>query len=1113
MIHHTLRHLAVGLALFLVGGAAHAQTVSLTFSGTEPHAINSQWQVLVNYNLPAGAYSNLQIELTMPDAATHPVLQLINQAAASEWTYTNQTLSPTQQRLVWTLPSLSTPQAISGQFVVTVKAPTAAWMNNTYYYTKPGTPFPFTARLTGNSGAFDVTDSATRTVTGAPTINWQYTLSPYRSFTTTIGGQPSIVMRYNLRAYVCGNAATEGFDGTNYGLGFRVNLGSGLHFLNAWWGDNNGTWPGSNFTGPEASVLSTPTAYGQVGHAPGGAITARWNSPLAPSENSCAYTYNFYVDVAYPCSEGPWNYALPAFQMSVDDPTAGASGTQARAFWKDFAGAVTTLQLPVISEYNGNGFTECGGNAGVAKYWDGAASPGAMVAWALVFTPPYGATLDAGTVIVDKLPPVTNPVEDLLAYKDTNPGLSAAQYYWCNLSAEVPAVDYFTGSQLQAYIGAGKCQLGVTPPGNPTGTRPPDGMSPVTHYAILLPTTTGQASSYPTQDGMPVSMSFYVYTRIPTGQTTDYVNCTQLIGSYDNNAGQMGTDLTQESPSGSEPNDPWEDCATKTIPTVACPYPYTDPSWFTTTLAPGQCRHWYFYPWRYEQALLPLNPTYRVTVPAGIKVMDVASVPYAESQPDGTQVYGTCGAQSLPAISVVTPEPFPSAVTTAPTAIDISFGSSANPCTLEYSYSNYFAINFCVDDQQAWANGQALEVKVEATGAANGPSDWDAQCGAIVSAKSRSVNFVLAVPPEMRAFVSPSCGPGGAPSFVVEGKNTGGVNLTEADLVFAIPAGTTLTSAQVLEAPAGALLEMANSASGPWVPVAASGTATHVKLSLPSGVVLPPVSNNRMSFEVVLAGGTNGSDLTATGTLSANPLAEPAVGSGTFTVGSCVPVTIQKFWDIDFDGVRDANEPGLSGWVFEVTTSLGGLVAQPVTDTTGEVTLQVPAGTYSVAEQIPPSPSPFTPDWVPTTGGPSEPLIIAVGSGPQTLTFGNACGCPENTDNDLCTERLCVRVANDEVVDIKDFACTDETPIDCDGNACTTQVCDPAIGCVEGSSSASPCEDEVVYFLPIRDGTNGLVAAIRCVVPTDGSAPSCDTDAGQLVLYPDQGGACGGAVP
>ncbi len=77
-----------------------------------------------------------------------------------------------------------------------------------------------------------------------------------------------------------------------------------------------------------------------------------------------------------------------------------------------------------------------------------------------------------------------------------------------------------------------------------------------------------------------------------------------------------------------------------------------------------------------------------------------------------------------------------------------------------------------------------------------------------------ATEFELVVPPEMRAFISPACAPDGGPSFVVEGKNSGGVALTNTSLVFELPTDSSFESVTRLLGPVDAVLEVA--AGGSW---------------------------------------------------------------------------------------------------------------------------------------------------------------------------------------------------------------------------------------------------------------------------------------------------------
>ncbi len=718
------------------------QSVDLTFSGANPHPIAgaspdpaSSWVVGLNYRLPIGQYSNLRIELLMPDVSTHPVIQMLGQSSASGWTYILDNTNPLQQKLVWTSGTMTTADGISGTFPVTVKAQSLLSVALVNRFTRTGTHFPFTATLSGEKAGvpFSTSDSdATQYATGSPIVGWQYGLSQYRYFNGSFNGAPAIIARYNLRAVVCGNAPLEGYDAANdrYGLYFRVNLGANLHYLNAWWGDNNAVWPGSDLTGSYNVVLSTPgAAYGQPSHTPGGVITARWNAPMIPNERGCSYTNNFFVDIAYPCSEGPWDWSTPSLQMSVDDPSQAASGAPVQGWWLEADGTPAALDFADIIKSRNPDFTACsGGLPLVQKSTDGSSAPGTLVGWDERVTLAYGSLIDDHTIFVDKLPPVTNPQTELIALKST---ATSTAYYFCDLSGETPAVDYFGWAQLQTYLGLGKCGPAVQHPRYPPTSSylvPAAALIRATHYVVSLPPPSAYNNTYPASDPPGMGLGYTITTTVPADQSSDYINCSQVVGSIDGGTA-IGADLTQESPTvvtGSVGDDRFEDCATRKVPTVSCSTPGIDPTWFQTRMAPGDCARWFFQPRHIAGTLVPRNPTYRVTVPVGVRLLDVASVPDSESQPDGTQVYGTCGGQNLAAISEVTPEPFPAGVTTSPTTIDISFGTSANPCVLDWREppvnTKYFAVNFCVDDQQAWANGDVIRFSVETTGADNGGS-------------------------------------------------------------------------------------------------------------------------------------------------------------------------------------------------------------------------------------------------------------------------------------------------------------------------------------------------------------------------------------------------------
>ncbi len=88
---------------------------------------------------------------------------------------------------------------------------------------------------------------------------------------------------------------------------------------------------------------------------------------------------------------------------------------------------------------------------------------------------------------------------------------------------------------------------------------------------------------------------------------------------------------------------------------------------------------------------------------------------------------------------------------------------------------------------------------------------------------------------------------------------------------------------------------------------------------------------------------------------------------------------IQKFSDLDQDGILDTKEPLLPGWSFTISQGQS-LVTTVVTTSTGGVCLPLPVGTYTVAEVL-------QAGWVPTTP-PSQTVFIPGGT-MVFLTFGN----------------------------------------------------------------------------------------------------------------------------
>ncbi|NDJ86716.1 MAG: hypothetical protein GYB66_12585 [Chloroflexi bacterium] len=60
--------------------------------------------------------------------------------------------------------------------------------------------------------------------------------------------------------------------------------------------------------------------------------------------------------------------------------------------------------------------------------------------------------------------------------------------------------------------------------------------------------------------------------------------------------------------------------------------------------------------------------------------------------------------------------------------------------------------------------------------------------------------------------------------------------------------------------------------------------------------------------------------------------------------------TVVKYHDLNQDGARSPDEPGLPGWEFSVVDDVAGTVASGSTDTEGRIVFHIPFGQYSVCE-------------------------------------------------------------------------------------------------------------------------------------------------------------------
>jgi uncharacterized repeat protein (TIGR01451 family) len=164
--------------------------------------------------------------------------------------------------------------------------------------------------------------------------------------------------------------------------------------------------------------------------------------------------------------------------------------------------------------------------------------------------------------------------------------------------------------------------------------------------------------------------------------------------------------------------------------------------------------------------------------------------------------------------------------------------------------------------------------------------------------------------------------------------------------------------------------------------------------------VSPPATNPPFTFTTPVFGAANptkGSEMWMRITLTDQPIA-PANGADAsgpasgYKYGETEDYLLSlrytelcgiKWNDLNGDGKKDANEPGLAGWTIEIKDANGNIIGYAVTDAQGKYCVVVPSpGTYTVSEQqqagwtqtAPPTPGTYT---------------VTVPPGRTDLNFGN----------------------------------------------------------------------------------------------------------------------------
>jgi hypothetical protein len=96
-------------------------------------------------------------------------------------------------------------------------------------------------------------------------------------------------------------------------------------------------------------------------------------------------------------------------------------------------------------------------------------------------------------------------------------------------------------------------------------------------------------------------------------------------------------------------------------------------------------------------------------------------------------------------------------------------------------------------------------------------------------------------------------------------------------------------------------------------------------------------------------------------------------------------VTVMKFYDRDMDGMKDAGEPGLDGWMINID---GDMVGSFMTADGGYVYLNLYDGSYTISEALPPGGSCWKQTWPEDN---AYSFVIPDTAPEGDLLFGNVC--------------------------------------------------------------------------------------------------------------------------
>lgn len=971
----------VGVVLVAIGGAARAETAVSLGSIQAVQPINANFNLLVDYTLDGGNYSDFALAVKLPPNVT------VVLGSGTSWQTFACVADPDGGRTcTWSAPVLDTGESITPQNSLTLRldryaftdaAPVPFSVSLTASYTSPTVPEPV---------AIDVRASHVIEADGAAIFNYENAQFRGPAYWVAHPDDPArfgylFTLDYRLR-----NAGTV----TLTDAVMEVTLPSEVTFVRTYAASGNSFDENGNLDITEDPSLA---AWTEVGAAANPTIIARVPTNLGvPPSVQHAYSHHLHIELWVPCDKVPTNLQddWPAAftttgEAAANEPTAGGPVE------RTLTAAGLTIPAPAASG------DACGTGEIYAKDHVDAGNVGVdtLHEWRISVTPPKGILPIRDAIIVDPVPPgleLTNVTF-----------LVAAQYsadfdaYSCVLPSdptfgqnpEIVVADFLD------YLDTGACALGV--------------MAGATH-AVFYAAQWGETTSGIEQ------VVARVFTQIPR----DYLQTMPAgINPVVNNAWLHASLPSGESFDGL-------DSASITVvegsrPRITSYINHLLPN--PQVLQKGDSGRASFYFGRDLRYQRPLNPSVEVIVPEGVVVDSVATV--VASSP------GQCLVAPPPAGEIVAPVDLSG-------PLRWSFGGVEEDWLLTHGASSvcvYVYVYFTVSEEAVLIDGQQLRFTASITAEDLQPGHVPAPAHA---------DFTMSVLGEIRASVTPECQDDAPPAFRVASINSGGTAISDIVTTVAIPGPgdgvSTVTGvfSGIDEAPAGASFEVSADGAS-WVPLGelAPAEVAHVRMRHPGIAPLSPPLTFLLRVDPVEDSG----QMRARAIMTASPLGLPSDSqySEPFVLGACPGrVRLEKFWDASFDGVRasDGTEPLLDGWTFEVSGAAGVTSHVSGESGAGAVLVELPPGEYTVTEVLPEE---SAGTWLTPVGGLARALSVEE-YGDYTVSFGNLCTCVD-PDPDDCVVPVCQPDGSCLQTGVADQVSCDDGDLCTTGDACASGVC------------------------------------------------------------------------